>query len=97
MTKAGHEVTLHTRRASRNVRSRVDKPAGYHVPARPPRLTSKDDLLPFTGECSDFLRDHWATARYSCDRIAADTIRAYAVAAPEPVTARKPRSRAEAR
>jgi glycosyltransferase involved in cell wall biosynthesis len=64
MTKAGHELTLHTRRASRSVRSRVDTPAGYHVvhvPAGPPRSTSKDDLLPFTGVFSDFLRDHRAT------------------------------------
>ncbi|UOZ04914.1 glycosyltransferase [Amycolatopsis sp. WQ 127309] len=64
MAGAGHEVTVHTRRASRSVRSRVDTPAGYrvvHVPAGPPKRAPQDDLLPFTGEFSDFLRDHWVT------------------------------------
>jgi glycosyltransferase involved in cell wall biosynthesis len=64
MSRAGHEVTVYTRRASRSVRSRVDTPAGYrvvHVPAGPPRRTPKDDLLPFTGEFRDFLRDRWVS------------------------------------
>ena len=62
MTRSGHEVTVHTRRASPSVRSEVDTPAGYrvvHVPAGPPRRTAEADLLPFTGEFSDSMRDRW--------------------------------------
>ncbi|GLY41854.1 glycosyl transferase [Amycolatopsis sp. NBRC 101858] len=64
MARAGHEVTVYTRRGSRSVRSRVDTPGGYrvvHVPAGPPRRAAKADLLPFTGDFGDFLRDRWRT------------------------------------
>ena len=63
MTRAGHDVTVYTRRDSRDLPSEVDTPHGYrvvHVPAGPARRVPKDELLPFMGEFGAFLRDRWA-------------------------------------
>ncbi|MFJ9780077.1 glycosyltransferase [Amycolatopsis sp. NPDC101161] len=66
LTRAGHDVTVYTRRESLDEPLEVRAPQGYgvvHVPAGPPRKESKDRLLPYMGEFGSFLRDRWATDR----------------------------------
>ncbi|MDQ7807972.1 glycosyltransferase family 1 protein [Amycolatopsis sp. A133] len=66
MVRAGHDVTVYTRRESRDEPPEVRTPQGYrvvHVPAGPARKEPKDHLLPYMGEFGSFLRDHWALER----------------------------------
>ncbi|MEV7041496.1 glycosyltransferase family 1 protein [Amycolatopsis sp. NPDC051061] len=66
LTRAGHDVTVYTRRESRDEPAAVRAPQGYRVvavPAGPPRKEPKDHLLPYMGEFGSFLRDHWAVDR----------------------------------
>jgi D-inositol-3-phosphate glycosyltransferase len=66
LTHAGHDVTVYTRRESRDEPSEVRAPQGYRVvsvPAGPPRKEPKDHLLPYSGEFAGFLRDRWAVDR----------------------------------
>jgi len=63
LTRAGHDVTVYTRRESREEPPEVRTPQGFrvvHVPAGPPR---KEHLLPAMGEFGSFLRDRWAGDR----------------------------------
>lgn len=63
LVRAGHEVTVYTRRDSRRLPSEVDTEDGYHVvhvPAGPARKLPKDDLLPYMGKFGTFLRDRWS-------------------------------------
>lgn len=58
LARLGHEVTVYTRRDSRDQPERLCAPAGYevvHVPAGPPRYVPKDELLAHMGEFSRFL------------------------------------------
>ncbi|WP_280356514.1 glycosyltransferase [Nocardia otitidiscaviarum] len=62
--RRGHEVRVYTRRDDPGLPPEVDADAGYrvvHVPAGPPTYLPKDELPPFLGRFSDFLRRHWAT------------------------------------
>ncbi|EOD59175.1 glycosyltransferase, partial [Amycolatopsis vancoresmycina] len=66
LTRAGHEVTVYTRRESRDEPPEVQTRQGFrvvHVPAGPPRKEPKDRLLPYMGEFGSFLRDRWALER----------------------------------
>ncbi|MEA5361013.1 glycosyltransferase [Amycolatopsis sp., V23-08] len=66
LVRAGHEVTVHTRRDSTREPAEVRTPQGYrvvHVPAGPPCRVPKDELLPHMGEFGSRLRDHWAADR----------------------------------
>ncbi len=66
LVREGHEVTVYTRRESRDEPPEVRTPQGYrvvHVPAGPPRKEPKDRLLPYMGEFGSFLRDQWALER----------------------------------
>jgi D-inositol-3-phosphate glycosyltransferase len=66
LVRAGHDVTVHTRRESPDEPLEVETPQGYrvvHVPAGPARKLPKDHLLPHMGEFGSFLRDRWATDR----------------------------------
>ncbi|MEV6641563.1 glycosyltransferase [Amycolatopsis sp. NPDC051371] len=66
LTRAGHDVTVYTRRESRDEPPQVRTPHGYavvHVPAGPSRKEPKDRLLPYMGEFGRFLQDRWATDR----------------------------------
>lgn len=66
LTRAGHDVTVYTRRESSDEPAEVRTPQGYdvvHVPAGPPRKEPKDRLLPYMGEFGSFLRDRWAVDR----------------------------------
>ncbi|MEV6878978.1 glycosyltransferase [Amycolatopsis sp. NPDC051128] len=66
LTRAGHDVTVYTRRESREEPPEVRTPQGFrvvHVPAGPPRREPKDHLLPYMGEFGGFLRDRWAGDR----------------------------------
>jgi glycosyltransferase involved in cell wall biosynthesis len=61
LSRAGHDVTVYTRRED------LDQPdevmaGGYrvvHVPAGPPHAVPKDELLPHMGEFAQFLRWSW--------------------------------------
>ncbi len=66
LARAGHDVTVYTRRESRDEPPEVWTSQGYrvvHVPAGPPRKEPKDHLLPYMGEFGSFLRDRWAAER----------------------------------
>ncbi|WIX90862.1 glycosyltransferase family 1 protein [Amycolatopsis sp. DG1A-15b] len=66
LVRAGHDVTVYTRRESRDEPPEVRTPQGYrvvHVPAGPARKEPKDHLLPYMGEFGSFLRDRWALDR----------------------------------
>lgn len=63
LARAGHRVVVYTRRDSTDLPERVRTEANYevvHVPAGPPEPLRKDELLPFTGEFSSFLRKEWS-------------------------------------
>ncbi|WP_431965584.1 glycosyltransferase [Nocardia sp. bgisy134] len=63
LTRAGHRVTVYTRRDDPHIRTEVTTRDGYrvvHVPAGPPRPLSGDRTLPHLGEFGTFLRKHWA-------------------------------------
>lgn len=66
LTRAGHEVTVYTRRADEDQPDEVTAPGGYrvvHVPAGPARHVPKDELLPHMGEFTRFLRSRWERER----------------------------------
>ncbi|EHR60239.1 glycosyltransferase [Saccharomonospora cyanea] len=66
LTRAGHEVTVYTRRDDEKQPDEVTMPGGYrvvHVPAGPPRYVPKDELLPHMGEFTRFLSSHWEADR----------------------------------
>jgi D-inositol-3-phosphate glycosyltransferase len=58
MARAGHEVTVYTRRDSTELPDRVplgDRLVVEHLPAGPPQPVSKDAMLPFMGELGSAL------------------------------------------
>ncbi|WP_028661812.1 glycosyltransferase, partial [Saccharomonospora saliphila] len=66
LSRAGHDVTVYTRRDSREAPDTVDMPGGYrvvHVPAGPAGHVPRDELLPHMGEFTAFLRRQWAGER----------------------------------
>ncbi|WP_194813505.1 glycosyltransferase [Nocardia sp. XZ_19_385] len=66
LVRAGHEVTVYTRRQDPHTRTEVPAREGYrvvHVPAGPPRPLPRDQILPHLGEFGTFLRKHWALRR----------------------------------
>ncbi|MGW0246479.1 glycosyltransferase [Nocardia goodfellowii] len=66
LVRAGHEVTVYTRRQDPHTRSEVPAREGYrvvHVPAGPPTPLARDQILPHLGEFGTFLRKHWALRR----------------------------------
>jgi glycosyltransferase involved in cell wall biosynthesis len=66
LTRAGHEVTVYTRRDSGDRPERVRMPAGYrvvHVPAGAPQHIPKDELLPHMGEFATALEREWNAER----------------------------------
>ncbi|PXY27326.1 glycosyltransferase [Prauserella muralis] len=65
LARAGHDVTVYTRRDDREQPDEVRAPAGYrvvHVPAGPPRPVPKDELLPHMDALAKFLAREWAAA-----------------------------------
>ncbi|WP_019808379.1 glycosyltransferase [Saccharomonospora halophila] len=59
LTRAGHDVTVYTRRDDPDRPEVVDMPGGYrvvHLPAGPPRHIPRDELLPHMGEFTTSLR-----------------------------------------
>ncbi|EHR49819.1 glycosyltransferase [Saccharomonospora marina XMU15] len=66
LTRAGHEVTVYTRREDDVQPDEVHMPAGYrvvHVPAGPRRHVPKDELLPHMGQFARFLEREWRGSR----------------------------------
>ncbi|MGW7538129.1 glycosyltransferase [Amycolatopsis sp. NPDC054798] len=62
LVRAGHEVTVYTRRADPDAPASAEASAGYrvvHVPAGPARRLPKDELVPHLGEFGSWLRDRW--------------------------------------
>jgi D-inositol-3-phosphate glycosyltransferase len=62
MARAGHDVTVYTRRDARRLPEVVEAPQGYrvvHVPAGPARHVPKDELLPHMEKFTRFLRRRW--------------------------------------
>jgi len=62
MVRAGHEVTVYTRRDDERHPEVVDTPRGYrvvHVPAGPARHLPKDELLPHMRRFTRFLQRRW--------------------------------------
>jgi glycosyltransferase involved in cell wall biosynthesis len=63
LARRGHEVTVHTRRDDPDLPDTVATSDGYsvaHVPAGPPTVLPKDDLLPHMAEFAAVLRRTWA-------------------------------------
>ncbi|WP_203900574.1 glycosyltransferase [Virgisporangium aliadipatigenens] len=66
----GHEVRVYTRREDRTAPSEVDFAPGVvveHVPAGPPRVLPKDDLLPFMGDFGRWLEKRWSDGDFRPD------------------------------
>lgn len=66
LTRAGHDVTVYTRRDDADRPDQVRMPVGYrvvHVPAGPAQYLSKDELLPHMGDFTRFLEREWSTER----------------------------------
>jgi glycosyltransferase involved in cell wall biosynthesis len=66
MVRQGHEVTVYTRRDDPALPERVHTPQGYtvvHVPAGPPTVLSKDELLIHMGAFVSCLAQHWSVDR----------------------------------
>jgi glycosyltransferase involved in cell wall biosynthesis len=62
LTRAGHLVTVYTRKDRRGQDRYVDTHAGYrvvHVPAGPATPVPKDELVPHMGEFANFLEAEW--------------------------------------
>jgi glycosyltransferase involved in cell wall biosynthesis len=62
LVRAGHEVTVYTRRDDPAQPSSCETPRGYRVvlvPAGPPKLVAKDELLPHMGEFTRFVAREW--------------------------------------
>ncbi|WP_199430119.1 glycosyltransferase [Qaidamihabitans albus] len=66
LTRAGHDVTVYTRRDADDLPGEVRTPGGYrvvHVPAGPARHVPKDELLPHMGSFAEYLEHAWAADR----------------------------------
>ncbi|WP_410535622.1 glycosyltransferase [Streptomyces sp. KL2] len=66
LARRGHQVTVHTRRDSREPPDRVPLAPGVtveHVPAGPPRPVPKDDLPPYMTAFGDHLARRWSARR----------------------------------
>ncbi|MEV6904981.1 glycosyltransferase [Amycolatopsis sp. NPDC051372] len=66
LVRAGHEVTVYTRRENPDQAEELQTPQGYrvvHVPAGPARTLPKDQLLPHMGAFGSYLRDRWSAER----------------------------------
>ncbi|OQO89396.1 glycosyltransferase [Saccharomonospora piscinae] len=62
LVRAGHDVTVYTRRDSADAPAQIAMPGGYRVvpvPAGPARYVPRDELLPHLGEFTRFLRQRW--------------------------------------
>ncbi|MET8796510.1 glycosyltransferase [Nocardia sp. NPDC004568] len=62
MSRRGHDVTVYTRREEAAAPTTVRTDQGYRVtrvPAGPPEILPKDQLLPFMDEFGEFLRQDW--------------------------------------
>jgi glycosyltransferase involved in cell wall biosynthesis len=63
LAQQGHDVTVYTRRDAADLQEQVRAPRGYrvvHVPAGPPSLLTKDEILPHMDEFGRFLGSRWA-------------------------------------
>jgi len=63
LVAAGHTVEVYTRRDDPGVPERVVMPSGVvvvHVPAGPPEVISKDDLLPWMKDFGAWVAHRWA-------------------------------------
>jgi glycosyltransferase involved in cell wall biosynthesis len=66
LCRAGHEVTVLTRRDAPDLPPEVLTPQGYrvvHIDAGPPGKVAKDDLLPHMGDFATNLRTHLRASR----------------------------------
>jgi glycosyltransferase involved in cell wall biosynthesis len=66
LVRAGHEVTVYTRRDDPAQPTYRETPQGYwvvHVPAGPARPVPKDELLPHMGEFTRFVEQEWRRRR----------------------------------
>lgn len=66
LVRAGHDVTVYTRRDDPDIPERVPTDDGYevvHVPAGPPAPLPADELLPRMGELGTFLEREWTRDR----------------------------------
>ncbi|MEU4674028.1 glycosyltransferase [Amycolatopsis sp. NPDC023774] len=66
LVRAGHDVTVYTRREDHDQNDELTTPHGYrvvHVPAGPARKLPKDQLLPHMGTFGSYLRDRWRVER----------------------------------
>lgn len=66
LTRAGHQVTVYTRREDDVQPDELRMPAGYrlvHVPAGPREHVPKDELLAHMGEFARFLQREWKASR----------------------------------
>ncbi|MGV9733904.1 glycosyltransferase [Rhodococcus aetherivorans] len=66
LVRAGHDVTVYTRRDDPDLPERARTEEGYevvHVPAGPPTRLPADELLPRMGEFSTFLERAWTKDR----------------------------------
>ena len=62
LARRGHDVVVYTRRDDPDLPDRVDTAKGYavvHVPAGPPRMLPKDDLLQYMEAFGRFLGVQW--------------------------------------
>jgi glycosyltransferase involved in cell wall biosynthesis len=67
LTRRGHDVTVYTRRDDAAAPDHSDAPEGYRVelvPAGPPRVLPKDDLLPHMPAFADWLAQRWQHERF---------------------------------
>ncbi|MQA09793.1 MAG: glycosyltransferase [Pseudonocardiaceae bacterium] len=66
LSRAGHDVTVYTRRDDPDLPEEVRTDAGYrvvHVPAGPPRPVPKDQLFPHMGDFARFIEQRWQAER----------------------------------
>src|SRR3954452_8217308 len=62
MARAGHDVTVYTRKDDRRLPELVDTPLGYrvvHVPAGPAKHVPKDQLLPHMNRFTRYVQRRW--------------------------------------
>jgi glycosyltransferase involved in cell wall biosynthesis len=62
MARAGHDVTVYTRKDERRLPELVDTPMGYrvvHVPAGPAKHVPKDQLLPHMSRFTRYVQRRW--------------------------------------
>jgi glycosyltransferase involved in cell wall biosynthesis len=63
LARRGHEVRVHTRQDAPSPSGPVDLAPGVtvdHVPAGPPEVVPKDELLPYMAAFGEYLADAWA-------------------------------------